>query len=382
MIKLYKRELLIGLCWSVITGLAHWLFSFFPTLILQDIVNPLLNAALIALSSYGAFLLWNHYDGVRVRRMWAISLLFWNIVAALFLVVQIKNTFFDAPLPTRAWGWEVSIGDFLGWLLLIYPTEILRPHWLNGKRALAQLAPIPLIAVLEWFVGIDLRALYFVYIFSLIFLQTRHLRAYRLWCEEHYSSMKDIDAEWIVFYFIMLTIIFISFMYVSFFPSPAHTVVQQLLLLIVLGYSTEQILFRPDPWKQLETEFPSTEDEKGALPNDEQFDSYRLVLEQWMQNEKPYLNPDFKLLDLRQVLPLNRTYLSQLINKEYNCNFYQFVTKYRIDEAMRLMKEHPDIKMQEVAERSGFSSSTVFGRTFSRETGQTPHEWSSNLNNS
>ena len=138
----------------------------------------------------------------------------------------------------------------------------------------------------------------------------------------------------------------------------------------------------PGPVETVGNRIPLDRRRKGALPNDEQFASYRLVLEQWMQNEKPYLNPDFKLLDLRQVLPLNRTYLSQLINKEYNCNFYQFVTKYRIDEAMRLMKEHPDIKMQEVAERSGFSSSTVFGRTFSRETGQTPHEWSSNLNNS
>ena len=94
-----------------------------------------------------------------------------------------------------------------------------------------------------------------------------------------------------------------------------------------------------------------------------------------MQTEKPYLNPDFRLLDTRQVLPLNRTYLSHLINTEYGCNFYQFVTKYRIDEAKRLMREQPNMKIQDVAEQCGFSSPTVFARVFFRETGKTPREW-------
>ena len=94
------------------------------------------------------------------------------------------------------------------------------------------------------------------------------------------------------------------------------------------------------------------------------------------------VNPDFKLMDLRAILPTNRTYLSQLINAEYGCNFYQYVTNYRIAEAKRLMREHPELKMQEVAEQSGFASAAVFSRTFSRETGFSPREWSSSVDNS
>lgn len=94
-----------------------------------------------------------------------------------------------------------------------------------------------------------------------------------------------------------------------------------------------------------------------------------------MEAEKPYLNPEFRLLDLRQVLPLNRTYLSQLINEEYGCNFYQFVTNYRIEEAKRLMTEHPNMKIQDVADQCGFSSPVVFSRTFMRETGKSPRDW-------
>jgi AraC-like DNA-binding protein len=94
-----------------------------------------------------------------------------------------------------------------------------------------------------------------------------------------------------------------------------------------------------------------------------------------METEKPYLNPDFRLNDLRQVLPLNRTYLSQLINTEYGCSFYQWVNRLRIEEAKRLMREQPDLKIQDIADRCGFSSRRVFSQIFTRETGTTPTEW-------
>ena len=80
-------------------------------------------------------------------------------------------------------------------------------------------------------------------------------------------------------------------------------------------------------------------------------------------------------MDLRQVLPLNRSYLSQLINSEYGCSFYQWVNRLRIEEAKRLMREQPDLKIQDVADRCGFSSRRVFSQIFTRETGTTPTEW-------
>lgn len=101
-----------------------------------------------------------------------------------------------------------------------------------------------------------------------------------------------------------------------------------------------------------------------------------------MEEEKPWLNPEFRLMDLRRVLPLNRTYLSQLINAKYGCNFYQFVTNYRIEEAKRLMRENPRMKIQDIAQQCGFSSPTIFTRVFAREIGETPKSWSKKNDNS
>jgi AraC-like DNA-binding protein len=103
-------------------------------------------------------------------------------------------------------------------------------------------------------------------------------------------------------------------------------------------------------------------------------------LEEWINKEKPYCNPDFQLMDLRQVLPLNRTYLSQLINTEYGCTFYQWVNGLRVEEAKQILTNQPELKIQEVAERCGFSSRQTFTRTFLRETGFTPSDWLSTQN--
>lgn len=76
--------------------------------------------------------------------------------------------------------------------------------------------------------------------------------------------------------------------------------------------------------------------------------------------------------NLSQPLPRN----------EFGCTFYQFVNKYRIEEAQRLMTEQPNLKMTDVASQSGFSSRTAFYNTFTRETGISPSEWSAKCHNS
>ena len=110
---------------------------------------------------------------------------------------------------------------------------------------------------------------------------------------------------------------------------------------------------------------------KANIPYEDQ----RKVLEEWMDKKKPYLRQNFRIEDLRAALPLNRTYLSRLINNEYHCSFFHFVARYRVEEAKRLMATNPNLMLQEVAAQAGFASSTVFGRVFARETGMTPSAW-------
>lgn len=55
---------------------------------------------------------------------------------------------------------------------------------------------------------------------------------------------------------------------------------------------------------------------------------------------------------------------------------------YRIQYAQKLMKEHPQMSITEVAEESGFSSRSAFYRNFKKMTGENPSEWLKELDSS
>lgn len=96
-----------------------------------------------------------------------------------------------------------------------------------------------------------------------------------------------------------------------------------------------------------------------------------------MEQEKPYLNSDLKLVDLAAMLATNRNYISSCINTQRGCSFSQFVNEYRVAHAQKLMRSQPDIKNSEVWMSSGFSTEASFFRTFKAVTGMTPSEWKS-----
>ena len=372
----YKSELLFLIILSACVALGHWLSQFIPVAFIENVLTPIQHSMNTAVCWVGAWLLFRHSDGLRIRRASAYALIFWGIADAGLLL---QDYVFHLPVlrigSNALNAYLLLVCNFLGWILLIYPTETLRPGWLNLKRALLQLGPLIALVGLDYLVPIDLRWLISLYPAMLFALVLTHLRAYRVWCEENYSSMEHIDVQWIVRYLFMLLVVGVSYLYVWLSDNPGRIVTQNFLLFFMFTYSIEQILFRHNPWENILVNGDETDEqtEQSAMSDE------RERLEQWMATEKPYLNPNLRLIDLQEVLPMNRSYLSQLIHREYNCSFYQFINQYRIKEAKRLMLEYPTMKIEEVATRSGFASRIVFSSVFTRQTGMSPREWSKNM---
>ena len=375
--KNYKEEILFALLLSAFTVLSHWLSRFIPVDLLENVLLLAIHSINTAICFFGAVLLFRHSDGLRIRKASAYALAIWGIADMFFMI---QTYLLDQPVLNLGSEdltvYMLFAGNFLGWLLLIYPTETLRPGWLTWKRALCQLLPLVVLCAVDYFVPYDLRWLISLYPVGLFIMVLTHIRAYRIWCENNYSSMEHIDVQWIVRYLIMLAVLGASYGYMMVSDNPCRAFTQNILIGFMFAYSIEQILFRRDPWDNL----IGTEevDNEQSDTTGEQSEKAR-KLEQWMETEKPYLDPNFKLIDLMRALPMNRTYLSEFINTTYGCTFYQFVTRYRIEEAKRIMRENSELKMADVAARSGFSSHSAFSRTFTRETGQTPREWYKNF---
>ena len=381
----YRSELVFGFLLTALAVASYMLSPLIPLEVYRKIISPTLNCAILVCCAMSAWTLFRHHQGIRVRKMSAYVMTAWVVVLFIGMWMKLSrhNSLTAADGMLSMDGWEFVLGSILGWLLLVYPTELLRPGWLNLKRAMFDLLPVAVIGVLDAVLDTDMRWLLAAYPFVLLAFIVVNIRAYRAYCEENYSSMENIDVQWIVRYLIMVVILGASYCFLSFARFPTRLFTQQWLLFFLLFYSNEQILFRPDPWvervRERKEDEQEGEDNGSSLTGNET--GYRAVLEQWMVTEKPYLNKDFRLSDMMQVIPMNRTYLSHFIQTEFDCNFYQYVTKYRIEEAKRLMRANPAMKMHDIAERSGFSSSTVFGRIFVRETGKTPTEWLAQFDN-
>ena len=364
--KNYKEEILFALLLSAFTVLSHWLSRFIPVDLLENVLLLAIHSINTAICFFGAVLLFRHSDGLRIRKASAYALAIWGIADMFFMI---QTYLLDQPVLNLGSEdltvYMLFAGNFLGWLLLIYPTETLRPGWLTWKRALCQLLPLVVLCAVDYFVPYDLRWLISLYPVGLFIMVLTHIRAYRIWCENNYSSMEHIDVQWIVRYLIMLAVLGASYGYMMVSDNPCRAFTQNILIGFMFVYSIEQILFRRDPWDNL----IGTEevDNEQSDTTGEQSEKAR-KLEQWMETEKPYLDPNFKLIDLMRALPMNRTYLSEFINTTYGCTFYQFVTRYRIEEAKRIMRENSELKMADVAARSGFSSQSALSRTFTRET--------------
>lgn len=94
-----------------------------------------------------------------------------------------------------------------------------------------------------------------------------------------------------------------------------------------------------------------------------------------MENEKLFLNPSFSLPDLAEKLRISVHQLSQAINEGLGKSFFELVAEYRVNEAKQLLKDQPNIKIEEIAEQVGYNSKSSFNTVFKKITGKTPSEF-------
>ncbi len=98
-------------------------------------------------------------------------------------------------------------------------------------------------------------------------------------------------------------------------------------------------------------------------------------LKKIMAAEKPFLRADFSQPDLARQCGITVHQLSQIINDGLGKNFFEWVAAYRVDEAKRLLKDQPNIKVEEIAEQVGYNSKSSFNTVFKKNTGLTPSEF-------
>jgi len=120
--------------------------------------------------------------------------------------------------------------------------------------------------------------------------------------------------------------------------------------------------------------------EKSGLTRDEQ-NAISAQLQTFMKEEKPYLDCDFTIGDLAEKLSTSVHKLSQVINEEFNQNFYEFINRYRIEEIKQYLHNprYDHLKIMSLAYDCGFNSKSAFYAAFRKITDETPTEYRKKL---
>jgi AraC-like DNA-binding protein len=104
---------------------------------------------------------------------------------------------------------------------------------------------------------------------------------------------------------------------------------------------------------------------------------YRLRLERVLAEDKPFLDAGLKLGDLAAKTKIPAHYLSQIINKNYGQNFFEFINWHRIEEAKRRIADpgNKHLNISSICYDVGFNSTSAFNAAFKKHTGMTPSKF-------
>ena len=128
---------------------------------------------------------------------------------------------------------------------------------------------------------------------------------------------------------------------------------------------------------QSEEELLTNSGIEPEMVSEEVPESYTEFIEKvdnWIKTDG-YVQQGLTIKELSEILYTNRTYLSAYIKTTYKMTFREWITSLRLEYAKNILKEHPEINIQKLAESSGFLSRSNFIKLFSEKEGCTPAKW-------
>lgn len=181
-----------------------------------------------------------------------------------------------------------------------------------------------------------------------------------------------------LYFFIYLLLYLVVVVLLSFINSYQVQLDYVLLLLMAvsiyaIGYSA---ISNPEIFKTIPEFDLHTNTTVNTSRNLNRFPELKEKLIQYMDSKKPYLKTDLKISELAEAISVPAYQLSQLINDEFLVNFYDFINKYRVEEAKKLLLEDKrNYKILSIAYEVGFNSKATFNRVFKKFTDLTPSEY-------
>ncbi|MEH6593089.1 MAG: helix-turn-helix domain-containing protein [Halioglobus sp.] len=223
------------------------------------------------------------------------------------------------------------------------------------------------------------------------------LNRYRNQVEDLFSSIEEISLGWLkwllVFYItlrlgnIVLDAMRAQGMLLASYKSYAVALLNiGVIYFVSIGGLRQPIIFSGQFRNSLAQPSPSiaqtvekAEGEKYGKSglSDTRIDRIWQQLNEAMNHEHLYANPELTLPVLADTLNVSANDLSRVINSREDKSFYDFVNSYRVKAASALLRnpKNDSRKMLDLAMEAGFKSQSTFYNHFKKQLGLTPSQY-------
>ena len=320
-------------------------------------------------------------DAVSILLLWNGYITYGTLVSYLVAMVLVSSSLLKGPA------------------LYFYLQAITCENFIISKRLLLHIVPMLIGILTLWVFGIDTKRLkfemedlgpaleaalhflwYFIKVVPVIYgiAAVISLRRYARLLKNRYSTLGDVASVWITCLVIGFLGSWLSTLLVNILGNMlvlststllgiADNYVTFILVMALFTYSISHVQSLHQA--KLETQdTPVDQTAKNQLIN---------KIQNGIFLHKLYLNQSLTIEEFSKEIDAPYREVSNLINKHFNTNFFEFINFHRIEEAKRMLSDPAYIQLSvlEILYESGFNSKSAFQRFFKRLTGISPREY-------
>ena len=260
--------------------------------------------------------------------------------------------------------------------------ELTMPGWVTRRRTAFMLLPFLVFFVLHLFIhavwlNIAFTVFFVTFAWAAMLIAVFKGRIYARAIRQNYSDLENVDISWMWYIMVAFFVCQHVWWFVSGTLDAAVDSFYYVSSLVCWHFTLEGVN-RLRPLRLPEAEEQPTADvfpAAASVPK-KRIGNLAGRLEQLMEDERLYLNPDLTMADLTARLGTNRTYLSEYLSTELNTTFYDYINRLRIERSViPMMQTDCILSLESIAAEAGFKSITTFRRAFRKQTGVLPSEY-------
>ncbi|MBF7090319.1 AraC family transcriptional regulator [Flavobacterium sp. ALJ2] len=212
---------------------------------------------------------------------------------------------------------------------------------------------------------------------------------------ENYAGTSISSYNWLFQFTVVLTILYSVALLKNIFKFSDYPYISEwikigllVFQLFIICWYLLKALNNPSLFRNIDSRLKLVSDivleeknKKQLVVSEKEYNEDLLKLQQYMDEEKPFLDPSLTIQDISKGIAIPVRDLSLLINHKLDQHFYDFINTYRIESAMDILKDVTKSKVTvlEILYDVGFNSKSSFNTAFKKHTGFTPTDYRKTL---